>query len=52
MDSYIRGQTVKGWYYVEVLKRLRENVREKNLSCGETTPGSSIMTIRQLIHCY
>jgi hypothetical protein len=24
------GQTVNGWYYLEVLKRLRENVRGKS----------------------
>jgi hypothetical protein len=36
---------VNRWYYLKVLKRLRE----KDLSCGETTPGSSIMTMRQLM---
>jgi hypothetical protein len=47
-----QGQTVNRWYYLEVLKRLRENVTRKDFSCGETTPGSSIMTMRQLMHCY
>jgi hypothetical protein len=47
-----KGQTVNHWYYLEVLKRLRENVREKDLSCGETTPDSSIMTMHQIMHRY
>jgi hypothetical protein len=34
-------QTVNCWYYLEMLKRLRETVGERDLSCGETTPGSS-----------
>jgi hypothetical protein len=29
MNSYVRGQTVNRWYYFEVLKRVRENVRRK-----------------------
>jgi hypothetical protein len=37
---------------LEVLKRLRENVRRLDLSCEETTPGSSIMTMRQIMHRY
>jgi hypothetical protein len=37
-----QGQTMNRWYYLEVLKRLREN----DLSCGEPTPASSIMTMR------
>jgi hypothetical protein len=47
-----QGQTVNLWYYLEVLKRLRENVRRKDLSYGETTTGSSIMTVSQLKHHY
>jgi hypothetical protein len=47
-----QGQTVNRWYYLEVLICLRENVRrEKDLNCVETTtPGSSMMTMRQLMH--
>jgi hypothetical protein len=45
-------QTVNRWYYLEVLKRLRENVRRKMSICGETAPCSSIMTMRQLMHHY
>jgi hypothetical protein len=47
-----QGQRVNRWYYLEMLKRLRENIRRKSLSSGETTPGSSIMTMRQLMHRY
>jgi hypothetical protein len=48
--EYLRqGQTVNRWYYLEVLKRLRE---EKDPSCGETTPGFSIMTMHRLMHRY
>jgi hypothetical protein len=35
-------QTVNRWYYLEVLKRLRENVRRKRPSYLETTPGFSL----------
>jgi hypothetical protein len=44
-------QGVNRWYYLKVLKRLRENVRRKDLSC-ETTPDSSIMTMSLLMHRY
>jgi hypothetical protein len=47
-----QGQTVNRWYYLEVLKWLRKMSGEKDLSCGETTPGSSIMTMHQLMHHY
>jgi 16S rRNA U516 pseudouridylate synthase RsuA-like enzyme len=47
-----QGQTVNRWYYLEMQKRVRENIRKKDLSCGETTTGSSIMTMRQLVHHY
>jgi hypothetical protein len=47
-----QGQTVNCWYYLEVLKRLREISGEKYLSCGETTPGSSILIIHQFMHRY
>jgi hypothetical protein len=43
-----QGQTANCWYYLDVLKC----PREKDLSCGETTRGSSIMTMRQLMHRY
>jgi hypothetical protein len=46
------GENSDHWYYLEVLKHLRENIRRKNHSCGETTPGSSIMTTHQLMHHY
>jgi hypothetical protein len=36
-----QGKQVNHRYYLKVLKRLRENVRRKNLICGETTPCSS-----------
>jgi hypothetical protein len=46
-------QTANHWYYLEVLKRLKRKCqREKDLSCGETTRGSSIMTVLQLMHSY
>jgi hypothetical protein len=38
-----QGQTVNWWYYLNVLKCLGEN----DLSCGEKTPGSSIMTMHR-----
>jgi hypothetical protein len=47
-----QGQTLNHWYYLEVLKRLRENATKKDLSCGETTPGSSIVTMCPLMYCY
>jgi hypothetical protein len=43
-------QTVNRWYYVKVLKHLTENVMRKRHQLGETTPGSSIMTMSQLLH--
>jgi hypothetical protein len=51
-EFFRQGQTVNRWYYLGLLKRLRENVRRKDLNCGETTPASSIMTVRQLMHRY
>jgi hypothetical protein len=39
-------------FYFKVLKCLRENERRKRLICGETTPGSSIMTMHQLMQRY
>jgi hypothetical protein len=47
-----QGQTMNRWYYLEVLKRLRENVRRKDLACGERTPGSSITAMLQLMRRY
>jgi hypothetical protein len=47
-----QGQTVNHWCYLEVLKHLRENVRRKRRQLLERTPGSSIMTMCQLIRCY
>jgi hypothetical protein len=46
-EFFRQGQTVNRWCYFEVLKRLRENARS-----GATTLGSSIMTMRQLMHRY
>jgi hypothetical protein len=35
-----------------VLSQSAEMSGEKDLNCGETTPGSSIMTMCQLMHRY
>ena len=41
------GQTVNAAFYVQVLKRLWENVRRSDLISGGTTHGCSNMTMRQ-----
>lgn len=47
MNSYlVKCQISSLFFILQVLKYLRENVGEKNLGCGETTPDSSIMIMR------
>ena len=41
------GHTVNAAFYVEVLKRLRENVRRKRPDQWRTTHSCSTMTMRQ-----
>jgi len=41
------GHTVNAAFYVEVLKRLRDNVRRKRPDQWRTTHGCSTMTMRQ-----
>jgi hypothetical protein len=47
-----QGQTVNRSYYLEVLIRLRGNIRRKRPQLWETAPGASIMTVCQLMHHY
>ena len=43
------GQAVNKEFYVAVLKRLREAVRRRGLSCGRTRVGCCTTTMHQLI---
>jgi hypothetical protein len=47
-----QGQTVNRWYYLEVLKRLRENVRRRRPQLWRNKSWFPIMTTRQLTHRY
>jgi hypothetical protein len=47
-----QGETVNRWYFLECWNVYEELSGEKGLSCGETAPGSSIMTMCQLMHRY
>jgi hypothetical protein len=47
-----QGQTVNRWYYLKLLKHLRENVRRKRPQLWRNTPGSSIVKMHQFMHHY
>ena len=42
------GQTVNAKFYCNVLRHLREDVRENDLNCGAQAIGCSMMTMHPL----
>ena len=41
-------QTVNAGFYCSVLRRLREDIRRKDLNCGARAIGCSVMTMHHL----
>jgi hypothetical protein len=52
MNSYIGINSESLVLSLDAETSKRKCQEKKGLSCGETTPGSSIMTMRHLMLCY